>query len=146
MTHNIMPNEIVSADDLFSAHRDESAPVGPVDEPNEAYDLPPFLRYSSTELKERLPHEPIGSVSNENKYDIPPFLRLPPIGSKERLEMTLSAMNRRFLWLAERGIRPSSSAIEHRAAIAKQLEILSQSAEKVGASGTAVDAAASGVP
>lgn len=72
-----------------------------------------------------------------DKYDIPPFLRLPPIGLKERLEMTLSAMDRRLAWLAERGMRPNQSTIERRAEMVRELEILSQVPEKVGAGETA---------
>jgi len=75
--------------------------------------------------------------TTHDKYDIPPFLRLPPKKSRERLEMMLDGMNRRFSWLAEQDIRPSSSAIARRAEIAKQLDDLSQSPEIVGAGGTA---------
>jgi len=78
----------------------------------------------------------IGAMPND-KYAIPPYLRLPPIGSKERLEMTLSAMDRRLAWLAERGMRPNQSTIERRAEIARELENLSQVPEKVGAGETA---------
>ncbi len=73
-----------------------------------------------------------------DKYAIPPFLRLPPIGSKERLEMTLSAMDRRLAWLAERGMRPNQSTLERRAEMARELENLSQVPEKVGAGETAI--------
>jgi len=101
-----MPDDIISVDDLFSAHRDAPDPERPGDKSND-------------------------------KYDMLPFLRLPPIGSKERLEMTLSAMNRRLLWLAERGGRPSSSAIERRDEIMRQLDGFSGLPEKVGAGGAA---------
>lgn len=90
----------------------------------------PILAHHDAAVPENLCDMP------DDRYDIPPFLRLPPIGSKERLEMTLSAMDRRLAWLAERGMRPNQSTIERRAEMVRELGNLSQMLGKVGAGET----------
>lgn len=51
--------------------------------------------------------------------------------------MTLSAMDRRLAWLAERGMRPNQSTLKRRAEMARELENISSVLEKVGVGETA---------